>query len=393
MAKNPLAGKSKKPQLAPQNKPPKAKKPKLPKPTQNVTTYKPKSVSIPKAKKAKPPKVDKRKAQKNDTARRKVLSRIDKWVQKGYTFNQSVYDKIAGATADEIKAQFGGAKLNAYFETKPPKAPKEKVKNPPKISYKRIKNKERTAYEKANNPPKKKPKKISYDRIKKKERKEAEIELQKERARVNARIRRLQKRGYYFDTDEIAHLRGLTLDELKEKFGRDTVYNQAIWINKDTNEVIQGTTRRQMERREAARKAAETRSKKKGRNFLPHEEDIIIGNFHAGISAMVRPIKEQLHAIVDSAVDENGKQAVARAITRHIDELRQIMLELEESPKPWVTEWVRRQGTAITRFISDIYDRALTSEELRQAGRLEEQSEVEFNTIVGDYDFDEYDDE
>lgn len=216
---------------------------------------------------------------------------------------------------------------------------------------------------------------------------------EQERKRAKERIKRLQKRGYYIDPDDILNLDKANIHKIRKEYGKDTIYKKAIWINKDTNEVIQGTTRRQMERREAARKAAETRSKKKGRNFLPHEEDIIIGNFHAEISAMVRPIKEQLHAIVDSAVDENGKQAVARAITRHIDELRQIMLELEESPKPWDTEWVRRQGTAITRFISDIYDRALTSEELRQAGRLEEQSEVEFNTIVGDYDFDEYDDE
>lgn len=393
MAKNPLAGKSKKPQLASQNKPPKAKKPKLPKLAQTIKPYKPKSKPFPKPKKAKPPKVDKRKRQKNDTARRKILNRINKWVEKGYTFNQSVYDKIAGATAEEIKEQFGGAKLNAYFETKPPKAPKEKVKNPPKISYKRVKNKERTAYEKANNPPKKKPKKISYDRIKKQERKIADTELSKERQRVTARVRRLQKRGYYFDSDELVNIRDLTLDELREQYGRDTIYKKAIWIDKDTNEVIQGTTRRQMERREAGRKAAQTRAKKKGRNFLPHEEDIIIGNLHSEISDMVRPIKEQLHGIVDSAVEENGKQSVARAITRHIDELRQIMLELDESPKPWDTEYVRRQGTAITRFISDIYDRALTSEELRQAGRLEEQSEVEYNTIAGDYDFDEYDDE
>lgn len=374
MPKNPLKSTGKSKPKFPVNKPPKSKKPKLPKPTQNLKPYKSKSISAPKAKKPKPP-AYKRQLRKNETARRKVLQRIERWVEKGYTFDKSVYEKIGGATADEIKETYGGAKLQKYFATKPPKAPKEKA-------------------ERANQPKPKKPKKISYDRIKANERKKAEAELREERKRVNQRIRRLQKRGYYFDPDELSHIRDLTMDELRERFGRDTVYNRGVWIDKSTGEVIQGTTRRGMERREAARKAAETRAKKKGRkSIMPHEEDIVLGNFHAEIDEMFNTVKSELHGIVDSAVAERGKEEVCRSIKKNIDELREIMKKLEVSPVKRSTNWTTDTNLAVTRFVSLIYERALTSEELRRYADMEDLSETENRYARDDWYFEEYDDD
>lgn len=229
---------------------------------------------------------------------------------------------------------------------------------------------------------------------KKSKAKKKPTKTEQERKRAKERIKRLQKRGYYFDPDDILNLEKANIHKIRKEYGKDTVYKKAIWIDKSTGEVIQGTTRRGMERREAARKAAETRAKKKGRkSIMPHEEDIVLGNFHAEIDEMFNTVKSELHGIVDSAVDERGKEEVCRSIKKNIDELREIMKKLEVSPVKRSTNWTTDINLAVTRFVSLIYERALTSEELRRYADMEDLSEIENRYARDDWYFEEYDDD
>lgn len=229
---------------------------------------------------------------------------------------------------------------------------------------------------------------VKSPEIRKKPKRKKLTKTEQERKRAKERIKRLQKRGYYIDPDDILNLDKANIHKIRKEYGKDTIYKKAIWIDKDTNEVIQGTTRRQMERREAARKAAETKARKKGqKSIMPREEDIIINNLLDVIDDMQSSVKTELRAIVESAVADNGKIQVAKAIKKNIEEIHSIINELAfyKSAKYINT-------LPVTRFARDIYERSLTSEELRRYGNDEDLSEIENRFNNDDWFLDEDDD-
>lgn len=229
---------------------------------------------------------------------------------------------------------------------------------------------------------------VKSPEIRKKSKRKKLTKTEQERKRAKERIKRLQKRGYYIDPDDILNLDKANIHKIRKEYGKDTIYKKAIWIDKETNEVIEGTTRRGMERREAARKAAETKARKKGqKSIMPREEDIIINNLLSVIDDMQSSVKTELRGIVESAVEENGKIQVAKAIKKNTEEIHSIINELAYYKS---AKYIN--SLPVTRFARDIYERTLTSEELRRYGNDEDLSEIENRFNNDDYYFDEYDD-
>ena len=109
-------------------------------------------------------------------------------------------------------------------------------------------------------------------------------EYAKQVKRIKQAISRAEKRGYRFDKDIIPEkpkkISKKQIENLKQIKG-DTLYEKATYLNQETGEIVEGTEGRKIERKESAKKSAETRKRnkqKKEKPYYPNGGDIIANN-------------------------------------------------------------------------------------------------------------------
>lgn len=118
----------------------------------------------------------------------------------------------------------------------------------------------------------------------------------KERRRIQQFIRRAEKRGYIFDNNILPQqpkrITKASVAKLK-KITPNLIYKKGRYIDQSTGEIIKGLKGRELERKRATEKAAETRRKKKTKK-KPNIADIIIQNFISYISGFPDLISKEI---------------------------------------------------------------------------------------------------
>lgn len=107
-----------------------------------------------------------------------------------------------------------------------------------------------------------------------------QLEYARQIRRIKGIFSRGEKQGYMFDKSIIANkpkkITKKLLNELANTSSKD-IYENAIWVDTDTGEFVQGSEKKKQVRQEAARKGHETRKakKNKGKNDYPNGGNII----------------------------------------------------------------------------------------------------------------------
>lgn len=102
-------------------------------------------------------------------------------------------------------------------------------------------------------------------------------EIRKERKRVQQNIRRMKKRGFFFDDFEVpaieytktGNVSKKTLNKLKS-LTPNTLYEKARWVDTETGEILTGKERRTEERHERSHKSSQTRKRKREFDKIIH---------------------------------------------------------------------------------------------------------------------------
>lgn len=157
----------------------------------------------------------------------------------------------------------------------------------------------------------------------------------KERRRVQQFIRRASKRGYVFEDDILPQIpKRITPASIRrlERLTPDKLYKRAIKLDYETGEVIPGQVGRDIERSQAAKKAAQTRNsiqqnikipsmreerqatQEEYRRF-PNEADILVNNWYVTLEGLQNaPYYRVLKSWMDRAVGQFGTEAVAQML-------------------------------------------------------------------------------
>lgn len=144
-----------------------------------------------------------------------------------------------------------------------------------------------------------------------------QMAFKKEINRIRNFVRRAEKRGYMFPDNIVPQMpkrvTAKALTKVKE-IKPESLYGKSRAVIAETGEIISGSEARKIERQAAARKAAETRKRKKEakrKKPLPNIADIIIMNFKSYIAGFPKPIAERLLAWVNELIRLQGKNDVA----------------------------------------------------------------------------------
>lgn len=85
-------------------------------------------------------------------------------------------------------------------------------------------------------------------------------------------VRRMEQKGYVFAADIRQEIKNLSPQKARF-YNTETLYKKADWLDRETGEVKPALKHRAEQRKETARKAAETRRRKKQRSPQPLPED------------------------------------------------------------------------------------------------------------------------
>lgn len=128
------------------------------------------------------------------------------------------------------------------------------------------------------------------------------VEYRKQRKRIQSAIRRLEKRGYVVPENLLPDIpKKITPASVRrlQKLDLNKIYEKSVKVDFETGEIIPGKEGRIQERKEASKRAAQTR-KENLRNArptppppppepdysaFPNESDIVIQNFRADVIA------------------------------------------------------------------------------------------------------------
>ena len=184
--------------------------------------------------------------------------------------------------------------------------------------------------------------------------------------RIRRFISRAEKRGYRFDSEFKNQLTELSTQKLKNLTPKK-LYEKSQAISEETGKVIAGTERRKEERKEAARKAQETRRRHKAereqreyydyaeRDYSEYEtsyEDTILTN----IESLIRQYEDS-----DIGVRQYGSSLLQQLLDEEITNYgrRAVALACENAP----TEAIR--ASQIVIYASDQSQKDMNIQELR----------------------------
>lgn len=164
---------------------------------------------------------------------------------------------------------------------------------------------------------------------------QAEIDYRKQERRIKNFIRGAEKRGFHFEYELPKEPRKVTQRDVNRLRGvkPDYLYTKAVYINKETGEVISGTQRRTQERREAAAKGLRTRREKANRGLAPSRTEQIlswmesrISDYEENYSANKRWTKGgvdithygfELRELYHAMINDYGRDEIARRFEAH----------------------------------------------------------------------------
>lgn len=254
------------------------------------------------------------------------------------------------------------------------------------------------------------------------------------------RIRELTKRGYTVDAAWVESLSTKTAGQLS-RISIDTVYRHAT--KQVSGKTTRGTTARKQERKASAKKAAATRLKRARDNFYsdrtdggsvgeqadyPHEADNVVGNVtdlakswqesaadlaargkydsvksdlstwtpSSQWSSDLQRLKQNdvnlLVRLLDSAVEQDGIDAVAKRLQEHSEEIAAIMQKvMYESGGDYRTTGVHGMQIELTKFAAILKGAPLDASESLYLTDLQESMNYSFDTGVDDEpDYDVY---
>ena len=135
-------------------------------------------------------------------------------------------------------------------------------------------------------------------------------------SRVRRFISRAEKRGYRFPEELKKELAGMSTQRLK-RLTPEKLYKMATAISEETGKVVSGTTRRKEARREAAKKAAETRRFKRD---LPRQGEIIWTKINNLIDSYNTAGAQYMRDLLAQEVRKFGKKAVLQALAESGEE-------------------------------------------------------------------------
>lgn len=254
------------------------------------------------------------------------------------------------------------------------------------------------------------------------------------------RVRELTKRGYTVDTAWVESLSAKTAGQLS-RISMDTVYRHAT--KQVAGKTTRGTTARKKERKASAKKAAATRLKRARDNFYsdrtdggsvgaqadyPYEADNVVGNVTdlakswqesaADLAARGKydSVKSDLSTwtpssqwsndlqrlkqndvnllvrLLDSAVEQDGIDAVAKRLQEHSEEIAAIMQKvMYESGGDYRTTGVHGMQIELSKFATILKGAPLDASESLYLTDLQESMNYSFDTGVDDEpDYDVY---
>lgn len=135
----------------------------------------------------------------------------------------------------------------------------------------------------------------------------------KQRKRISQFIKRAESRGYVFNFELPKTPKRITEASIRklQKITPKKLYQKSKAVDFNTGEILSGTEYRKRERKEAARKAAVTRSK-----TLQYSDfaDITINNFIIGMSHIAKDAYSVLIDWINEKMTKDGKVKLAKAI-------------------------------------------------------------------------------
>lgn len=254
------------------------------------------------------------------------------------------------------------------------------------------------------------------------------------------RVRDLTKRGYTVDSAWIESLSTKTASQLS-RITMDTVYRHAT--KQVGGKTTRGTTARKKERKDSAKKAAATRLKRVREGFYanrtdggtvgaqadyPYESDNVVGNVtdlakswqesaadlaargkydsvksdlttwtpSSQWSSDLQRLKQNdvnlLVRLLDSAIEQDGIDAVAKRLQEHSEEIAAIMQKvMYESGGDYRTTGVHGMQIELTKFAAILKGAPLDASESLYLTDLQESMNYSFDTGVDDEpDYDVY---
>lgn len=254
------------------------------------------------------------------------------------------------------------------------------------------------------------------------------------------RVRDLTKRGYTVDTAWLESLSSKTASQLS-RISMDTVYRHAT--KQVGGKKTRGTTARKQERKASAKKAAATRLKRARDTFYdgrtdggsvgaqadyPYEADNVVGNVtdlakswqesaadlaargkydsvksdlstwtpSSQWSSDLQRLKQNdvnlLVRLLDSAVEQDGIDAVAKRLQEHSEEIAAIMQKvMYESGGDYRTTGVHGMQIELSKFATILKGAPLDASESLYLTDLQESMNYSFDTGVDDEpDYDVY---
>ena len=254
------------------------------------------------------------------------------------------------------------------------------------------------------------------------------------------RVRELTKRGYTVDTAWVESLSNKTASQLS-RITMDTVYRHAT--KQVGGKTTRGTTARKKERKESAKKAAATRLKRARDNFYsgrtdggtvsaqadyPREADNVVGNVtdlaknwqestadlaargkldsvksdlstwtpSSQWSSDLQRLKQNdvnlLVRLLDSAIEQDGIDAVAKRLQEHSEEIAAIMQKvMYESGGDYRTTGVHGMQIELSKFATILKGAPLDASESLYLTDLQESMNYSYDPDIDDEpDYDVY---
>lgn len=135
-------------------------------------------------------------------------------------------------------------------------------------------------------------------------------------------VRRMEQKGYDFATDIRQEIKNLSPQKARF-FNTETLYKKAEWLDRETGELIPALQKRAEQRKETARKAAETRHRKKQRQPEPYDvtEDVL-ENFEKLVRFFDSPKSAQIKTLAGKMVPKPFKVALyENAVINYIQDV------------------------------------------------------------------------
>lgn len=199
----------------------------------------------------------------------------------------------------------------------------------------------------------------------------------KERNRIMSQMRRMKKRGYYWEKDILPNIpQKITRSSINrlKNITTEQLYKSARYVDKATGESLAGVVARDLENEVRAKKAAETRKKKEAPTYdvvaRMVVEKYLSSIKEAGeISGVRKSAMEIIENFISKTVAENGYIATAK------------MLMTAQENGVDISPEIYYKATYASYFISEL---------MRYLGASEEEITDTVNEIEIDEDFGEY---